>query len=54
MKQRASTNGCLNHEVVPADGCSQLYVGDIAIIFKNVTASQISSKHQNQELVEVE
>ena len=29
MSQRTSTNGCLNCEGVPIDGCSQLYVGDI-------------------------
>ena len=47
MKQRASSDGCLNYEGVPNDGCSQLYVGDIEIKFKNVSASQISSKHEN-------
>ena len=54
MKQRASTNGCLNYEGVPTDGCSQLYVGDIEIIFQNVVASKISSKHENEDLVAVE
>ena len=29
MKQRESTEGCLNYEGVPTDGCSNLYVGDI-------------------------
>ena len=33
MKQRASTNGCLNYDGVHADGCSHLYVGDIDINF---------------------
>ena len=37
-----STDGCLNYEGVPTDGCSQLYVGDIEIIFENVDAIQIS------------
>ena len=27
MKQRESTDGCLNYEGVPTDGCSHLYVG---------------------------
>ena len=54
MKQRASTDGCLNYEGVPIDGCSQLYVGDIEIIFQNVAARQISSKHENKYLVAVE
>ena len=36
--QRESTNGSLNYEGVPTDGCSQLYVGDIEIIFENVAA----------------
>ena len=31
--QRESINGSLNYERVPTDGCSQLYVGDIEIIF---------------------
>ena len=47
MKQRTSTDGCLNYEGVPTNGCSQLYVGDIEIIFQNVVASQIFSKHEN-------
>ena len=53
MKQRASTDGCLNYEGAPTDGCSQIYVGDIEIRFKNVAASQISSKHENEYLVAV-
>ena len=54
LKQRASTDGCLNYEGVPTEGCSQLYVGDIDIKFQNVAASQISSKHENEYLVAVE
>ena len=53
MKQRASTDGCLNYGV-PTDGCSQLYVGDIDIRFQNVSASQNSIKHENEYLVAVE
>ena len=37
MDQRASTDGCLNYEGVPTDGCSQLYIGDIEIRFQNVS-----------------
>ena len=47
MKQRASTNGCLNYEGVPTDGYSQIYVGDIEIIFQNFSAIQNSIKHEN-------
>ena len=54
MKQRASTDGCLNYEGVPTDGCSQLYVGDIEIRFQNVAARQNSIKHENEYLVAVE
>ena len=54
MKQRASTDGCLNYEGVPTDGFSQLYVGDIEIRFKNVAASQNSIKDENEDLVAVE
>ena len=54
MKQREFTDGCLNYEGVPTDGCSQLYVGDIEIRFQNVAASQISSKLENKYLVAVE
>ena len=46
MDQRASIEWCLNCEGVPTGGCSQLYVGDIEIIFENVSAIQIS--HENQ------
>ena len=38
MDQRESTDGCLNYEGVPTNGCSQLYVGDIDIRFENVAA----------------
>ena len=51
MKQRASTNGCLNCEGVPIDGCSKLNVSDIDIRFENVSAIQISHKHEDQDLV---
>ena len=54
MKQRASTDGFLNYEGVPIDGCSKLYVGDIEIRFQNVAASQNSIKHENEDLVAVE
>ena len=54
MKQRASTNGCLNYEGVPTNGWSQLYVGDIEIRFQKKISSQISSKHENEYLVAVE
>ena len=54
MKQRASTDGCLNYEGVPTDECSKLYVGDIEIRFQNVAASQNSIKHENEDLVVVE
>ena len=52
MDQRASTDGCLNCEGVPTDGCSQLYVGDIEIIFENVAAIQIYHEHKGKEFVE--
>ena len=51
MDQRASTDGCLNCEGVPTDGCSQLYVGDMEIIFENVFASQIYHEHKYEDLV---
>ena len=51
MKQRASTDGCLNYEGVPTDGCSQIYFGDIEIIFEHVDAIQISHEHEDQDLV---
>ena len=46
MKQRASTDGCLNYGV-PTDGCSHLYVGDIEITFESVSEIQTSIKHEN-------
>ena len=54
MDQRESTDGCLNYEGVPTNGCSQLYVGDIEIIFQNVAERKISNKHENEDLVIVE
>ena len=54
MDQRASTDGCLNYEKVRTDACSQIYVGDIDIIFQNVYARQNSIKHENEYLVVVE
>ena len=51
MDQRESTDGCLNCEGVPTDGCSQLYVGDIEIIFENVSAIQISHDNKYEYLV---
>ena len=38
MDHRACTDGRLNCEGVPTDWCSQLYVGDIEIIFENIAA----------------
>ena len=54
MDQRASTDGCLNYEGLPTNGCSQIYVGDIDIRFQNVVARQNSIKHENEDLVAVE
>ena len=51
MDQRASTDGCLNYEGVPTDGCSQLYVGDIEIRFENVSSIQSSHKNEYEDLV---
>ena len=51
MDQRASTDGCLNCEGVPTNGCSQLYIGDIDIRFENFSASQISHEHKDEEIV---
>ena len=53
MKQRASTDGCLNYEGAPTDGCSHLYFGDIEITFENVSAIQISIKLENKDLLAV-
>ena len=39
MDQRASTDGCLNCEGVPTDGCSQLYVSDIETGVENVATN---------------
>ena len=49
--QRESIDGSLNYERVPTNGCSQLYVGDIEIIFENVAASQIFHEHEYKYLV---
>ena len=49
--KRESTNGSLNCEGVPTDGCSQLYVGDIDIRFENVAESLISHNHEYEYLV---
>ena len=51
MDQRESTDGCLNCEGVPTDGCSQLYVGDMEIRFENIAARQISHEHTDEDLV---
>ena len=51
MDQRASTDGCLNYEGVPTDGCSHLYFGDIEINFKIFVANQ---KYENEYLVTIE
>ena len=53
MDQRASTDGCLNCEGVPTDGCSQIYVGDIEIIFESVAARQSSHEHEDEYLVQI-
>ena len=54
MKQRESTDGYLNYEGVPTDGCSNLYINDIEINFESVYARQTSIKHENEYLVAVE
>ena len=41
----------MNYEGVPTNGWSQLYVGDIEIIFEIVSAIQISHKHDHDHLV---
>ena len=51
MDQRESTDGCLNCEGVPTDGCSQIYVGDIDIIFENVVARKIYHENKYEYLV---
>ena len=54
MDQRESTDGLLNYEGLPTDGCSHLYVGDIEINFESVAASQTSIKPENEYLVAIE
>ena len=54
MKQRASTDGCLNYEGVPTIGCSHLYVGEIEINFEIFSEIQTSIKHENEDLIAVE
>ena len=44
-------DGCLNYEGVPNDGCSQLYVGDIEIIYENFPAIQISHENKDEDLI---
>ena len=51
MDQRESTDGCLNYQGVPNDRCSQIYVGDIEIIFENFYAIQIYHKNKYEDLV---
>ena len=51
MDQRESTDGCLNCEGVPTDGCLQLYVGDIEIRFENFVAIKSSHNHEYEYLV---
>ena len=41
----------MNYEGVPTDGFSQIYVGDIDIMFENVVAIQSSHKHEDEDLV---
>ena len=41
----------MNYERVPTDGCSQLYVGDIDIIFENFVARKNSHNHEDECLV---
>ena len=49
--QRESTDGSLNYEGVPTNGCSQLYVGDIDIRFGNFSAIKSSHNHEDEYLV---
>ena len=51
MDQKESTDGCLNCEEVPNDGCTQIYVGDIEIKLENIASIQISHKHEDEYLV---
>ena len=53
MKQRASTDWCLNYEGVPTDGCSQIYVGDIEIRSENFAGIQIYHEHKDVYLLAV-
>ena len=41
----------MNYERVPTYGCSQLYVGDIGIIFEDFATIQSSHKHEDEDLV---
>ena len=41
----------MNYEGVPTNGCSQLYVGDIEIIFEKKFARQIYHEHKDEYLV---
>ena len=52
MDQRASTDGCLNYEGVPIDGCSHLYDGDIENTFEYVDVIQSSHEHGDEYVVE--
>ena len=54
MKQRASTDGCLNYEGEPIDGCSHLYIREIDMAFEIVSTIQTSIKHENEDLVAIE
>ena len=48
--KRASTDGSLICKGVPTDGFSQIYVGEIYIIFQNVSTSQNSIKDEMKTL----
>ena len=51
MDQMTSTDGCLNCEGAPTDGCSQLYIADIEIILENVVAIKISHNNEYEYLL---
>ena len=51
MDQKESTDGCLNCEGEPTDGCSQIYVGSIDIIFDNVVTIQIYHDNEYEYIV---
>ena len=51
MDQKESTDGCLNYEGVPTNGCSQIYVGDVEIRHESVLARQIYHEHKDEDLV---